>query len=580
MCGIAAALGHPQGDAVVRRMLRAIAHRGPDDEAVYSEGNVSLGMCRLDIVGGPHGKQPYVTGDHVCVFNGEIYNFAALHHSQIRFSPHAEHSDTATFAELLQGEGYGSLCRMDGMFAAIIATPHHLVLIRDPIGIKPLYFTVCRATGAVLVCSEAKGLVSVLDRRMEIDAASLSDVAVLGFPLDNATLFEDIQAAPAGTVTIVSRATKQIVGSLPFTPATMAYSDGDVTDVLESRLRDSLRLQTSLAELPAISLSGGVDSCLLAALLAEIRGRAPRAFVAAPEGPHPDKAASAAIADAGVVRLQHVTLSMNGMLKRLAKLVWALESPFGLPAIPQLFVAEAAHRGGHRVILTGEGADELFCGYDVYQRQEPLIAALQAAFRRASMTGGVRPSLADWVDRLSGQADDDRYTALTRKLYLAEQIQFNHLAVSDRLFMAESVECRVPYLGVEVVGFANSLDVHNFIDPASGERKAVLRRLARRQGGVCAMSADRRKIGFPAAVSGLMERLKSSLRSYNAIYGHVVPILRPLSGLDALMWDLFIEIFVHRAGTPPKTALVGEMIAEGMSKTAAATVTRGPQATV
>lgn len=569
MCGIAAALGHPNGDAIVRRMLHAIAHRGPDEQAVYSDGDAALGICRLSILGGDHGRQPYVitAGRQVCVFNGEIYNFRHIpDQASGTFSAHARHSDTAAFAELISNEGLSSLSKLDGMFAAILANPDHLILVRDHPGIKPLYYTVCAETGAWLMCSEVKGLIAAAGRAVAIDAASMSDIAVLGFPLENATLFEGFQSVPAGTAIIVDKATRQIARTLTFQPRTSPAGGGDIVDLLRNRLADSIALQTALPSPPALSLSGGLDSTVMAAIYADVSGIAPPAFVVAPDGPHPDKDAAKAIARAGLVSLQHVTLSVNGVISRLAKLVWAIESPFGLPAMPQLLVAEAVQAAGHRVVMTGEGADELFCGYDAHVRDDRRVAAIQSALHRARALSSVRPSLARVVDDLASQTEAAHYSASIRSLFLADQLQFNHMAVSDRLFMAASVECRVPYLGAEVVGLASTLSIDDVIDRSTGERKVPLRRLARRMGGVCASVADRPKIGFPAAATRISDVLKTLLRGYRMVHTGLTPALRPMTGVDALIWDVFIEIFLRNGGMAPGNSLVRDLIGNGLQR--------------
>lgn len=396
-----------EAEHALRRMSGRLRHRGPDDEGFWIDrkAGVFLGHRRLAIVDlSPHGRQPMVSscGRWVIAFNGEIYNHRTLRADlgEPAHGPWRGHSDTETLVEAISRWGIGkALERCNGMFAiaAWDRSKRQLHLARDPIGEKPLYFGTIE--GRFVFASELKAIMSVASTLPDVDPEAVSQFVSHGFISAPATIFRGISKLTPGTrLTIVPgpreveieesvlwSARSMVEGALasPFTG-----SPQDAISELERLLRQAVALRME-ADVPVGALlSGGIDSSLVVALMQAQSARTVQTFsigfseAAYNEAPH-----ARAVAQHLGTEHHELYLSPQEAMAVVPDLPRVYDEPFADPSqIPTLLVSRFA-RQSVTVVLSGDGGDELFLGYDNYRwgaRIWSQFGTLPAPARRAA----------------------------------------------------------------------------------------------------------------------------------------------------------------------------------------------------
>jgi asparagine synthase (glutamine-hydrolysing) len=407
MCGIVVILrlGRrplPEPD-IMRRMLASIAHRGPDDWGMTADEDVQLGAVRLAVIDPGGGRQPArgCTSARVsCVYNGELYDAAEHRRELEREHVLADGCDTTLLPHLYEEHGAAMVERMRGMFAFALwdAAARTLLLARDRLGIKPLFWA--RTRDYLVVASEVKAiLVSGLVERA-IDRDALDDLFSLSYPCPPRTMFRGVhELRPAHRMT----AGPGHVGEpqrwwrTPFLPRG-EHRRARVRDhehSLREALRDAVRTHL-VSDVPlAARVSGGIDSSAIAALAREATGAPPATFSIGFDDPRFDESVHARAVARHLGSPLHSVLADAGAAERLSELIWHTEVPQVVPgAIGGLLLAERERAEGVPVVLTGDGADELLGGYDVFR-----AARARRLFERPWM----RP-LQPWAFRLAGRA--------------------------------------------------------------------------------------------------------------------------------------------------------------------------------
>ncbi len=392
MCGIAAIFGRTD-ESVVRAMMARIKHRGPDGEGIARLDNGVLGHVRLAIMDLAGGGQPMTNerGDLAVAFNGEIYN-----HLDLRGGLESRHqfhtrSDTEVLLHLYEEQYEDMLDQLDGMFALMIGGPHGLLLARDPLGIKPLYYG--RKGETFLAASELKAFP----------------------PMD------ELRMLPAGHALLVGG--EEWCFARPFPPQAPV-----VTEPLEEVLREVRRrleqavVKRLMADVPVgVYLSGGLDSSVVAAMMRPHTEEL-HSFTAGIEG-SPDLAAARTAAQHLGTEHHELVYTAEDVRQALPEVIRCMESfdaPLVRSAVPMYFVSQLAAQHV-KVVLSGEGADELFAGYS-YLRDLPDGQHLKQEL--ADITMGLQD------------------TALQR---------------GDRVPMAHGLEARVPFLDMDLVRYAMRL---------------------------------------------------------------------------------------------------------------------------
>ena len=383
MCGVAgfaaAPSDHLQRD--VRRMCDALVHRGPDDSGEWIDRNagVALGFRRLAIIDlSPAGHQPMesASGRYVATLNGEIYNFEVLRR-ELPPIAYRGHSDTEVMLAAFEAFGIdAAVKRFNGMFAIAVwdRTTRRLHLIRDRIGVKPLYYGF--AGSAFVYASELKAIRTYPDFEPRIDRAAVRlYLRFLYVPAPH-SIYEGIAKVMPGTIVTFDPATRHMETAEYWSARETATrgsasqfqgSEEDATRELETLLRDAVRLRM-VADVPlGVFLSGGIDSTLVTALMQSESSRPVRTFTIGFPDPAYDEAPFAR-AVARHLRTDHTELYMSDkdVMDVIPKLPAMYDEPFADSSqIPTHLVAMLARRHV-TVTLSGDGGDELFGGYARY----------------------------------------------------------------------------------------------------------------------------------------------------------------------------------------------------------------------
>lgn len=519
MCGIAGVVSVRPGAfrAAVQAMLDAMTHRGPDDEGLAVleppdvTGTVVLGSRRLAILDrSPAGHQPMQDPQrrHWIVYNGEVYNFAELRAGLGATGvPWTSSGDTEALLRAYGAAGVETLTRWRGMFAVAIwdAQRQALILARDRLGIKPLYYW--QGDGVVAFASEVRALLAsgLLPRRLS--TSGLATFLSFGAVQDPLTLIEGIEALLPGHRMIVQGGslTMERYWDLPPADGVASMDRLRIVDALCDRLQESTRLHL-VSDVPlGLFLSGGVDSSLLAALAQRGGGRRVATWTVAFQAPGADEGPQAAAVARAIGSDHHeVPVDPAALQRQLPEALRAMDQPT-INGLNTYAVARAVHEAGLTVVLSGLGGDELFAGYPTFRRSR-WCQAVPAGVRRllAALAAGADPRedrrerwrlLGAWerdlghpllglrmvfgpqgIARLLGSGQDSldglwgafapvarrlvqttagydavtRVSALELRLYMVNML----LRDTDGMSMAHSVEARVPYLDHPFVEWA------------------------------------------------------------------------------------------------------------------------------
>ncbi len=496
MCGIAGLMtrhGAAPDRAVLDRMAAALTHRGPDGGGVHVSGGVGLVHTRLAIIDLATGDQPlFGPGpDHersALVANGEIYNHVELR-AGLSGAAFRTGSDCEPPLHLQADRGDGFVDSLRGMYALALHDPRRreLKLARDPFGIKPLYLA--ETPDAVLFASEPRALLASGLVPRDPDPGKILELLQLQFTTGAATPFRAIRRLPPGALVtlrdgrIISETRREAL------PADIGPQDADARAALarfDSLFEDAVTIHQRSDVPYGMFLSGGVDSSAVLAMMARLNPRPVRAYTAffpdAVGAVGDERAAAAAAARAAGAERIDVPFTEADFWAMLPDAVTAMDDPVADYAIlPTLKLARAARAEGLKVVLSGEGGDEVFGGYGRYRgamRPWPLTRAVR---RRGILDGlGVlRDSPVGWRDGLAAIEREGRRPGWSR-LQRAQAADVagwlpNDLLVKlDRCLMAEGVEGRVPLLDDRLAGFAFALP--DRLKVVDGRGKWLLRR--------------------------------------------------------------------------------------------------------
>jgi asparagine synthase (glutamine-hydrolysing) len=401
MCGIAGFVNRDEhrdareARAVLERMCHVIAHRGPDDQGVMIEGAASLGMRRLAIIDLAGGHQPMSGCDRAVtiVFNGEIYNFRELQRDlEARGHCFKTHSDTETIVHAFEEYGHGCVDHLRGMFAFAIwnARTRELFIARDRTGKKPLYYTMT-PQGTLIFGSELKSLREHPEFRGDISVEALDAYLTFGYVPDPLTIFRDVHKLPPGHHLRCKEGNARIEQYWDFpyetTQPEPAQNEEDCLEELRSLLDEAVRMRL-VADVPlGAFLSGGIDSSTVVGLMARHTDRPIKTFSI---GFHEDsynelKYARVAAKQFGTEH--HEFIVTPEICEVVDDLVRHFDEPFAdSSAIPTYMVSKLA-REYVKVVLSGDGGDELFAGYTRYatDRKRNGFASLPRVVREGVM---------------------------------------------------------------------------------------------------------------------------------------------------------------------------------------------------
>lgn len=578
MCGIVGILGRfdPEGQDL-GRMLQALSHRGPDGEGVYTDACVALGHRRLSIIDLAGGRQPLrnVEGTIQLVCNGEIYNYVELRR-QLEAAGHqfVTNSDCEVIIALYERHGERLLEHLRGMFAFVLwdSKRRRLLAARDHLGQKPLYYS--DEDGRFAFASEIKGLLGLDPGFRTLNLAALDQYFALRLIAPPLSMFRGVHKLPPGHYLTLEYGARPVIKrywDLSYQPK-LEGSDEQLTDQLEQQVEESLRLHM-VSDVPVGAfLSGGLDSSLLVAMLAKRIGvrNLPTFTVGLPyqrfnEAPH-----ARAVAD--LYQTQHHEETIDpSLLALLPELVWHLDEPSDPLSLCTYLVAKLASKHV-KVVIGGDGGDELFGGYDRYygnlyaSRYGHIPAAVRRHILGPALSlvpeSGWYKSVGHqlrWLHRLSFLSGADRYAAsltyfyfdrsmretlftpearaalsglhaedairtpydaahgdpLDHMLYADSKVRLpdHPVMISDRMTMAHGLEARSPFMDHKLAEFTARLRSSMKIRGRS--LRIVQRNLAARY--LPPEILSRPKQGFSSALPYILQR------EYRMLYDRFLP---------------------------------------------------------
>jgi len=563
MCGFVGCYGHcEQQWSAVTRGLETISHRGPDRWDAFGDNTFSWAACRLAIVGGPDvpAALENEASDLRLLFNGEIYNYRALQGHLRTQHTYQTGTDTEVVLHLFEEMGTDAFVHLNGIFAFCLWHQGTLYLVRDPAGVKPLYFSIVDNGRAIVFASEIKAILCDARVDLQLNHRALITGEVFGFYLGNDTTFANIQQVPPGAYIKVENGTDGRIHLVERCYWTSSEVSGAPSRSLTEVLLSAVLRQAS--ELPtAIFLSGGLDSSLLAALAVQIGLPDLLAVTLAPEGGSPDLQAARAVASGLRLPLIEVPVRKQEAETILPDLVLADERP-NLPAAGMWLSCRALHPQ-IRVGLCGEGADEVFSGYPwIYPHPSLYARGLLTRYRHLLRSlPEISADMAEFNELLErwSRLDEDTLRATLYRFNLTSRLVNQHLKLVDGEAMRWSVEVRVPYLDPDVVAFAAGLTSAEHVD--HGETKQALRHLARvvLPADIAGLVTSRKKATLPEAGAPLLAGIADFVAQVPASRWTTHP-LRWLyrSPAELLTLDLFIYLFVLKRGRVPMGFNMGE----------------------
>lgn len=509
------------------RMLSSIGHRGPDDRGVFADGPVGLAHARLSILDVEGGRQPLCNEDGTIwiTFNGEIFNYVELRHElEARGHRFTTKSDTEVIVHLYEESGDGCVHALNGQWAFAIwdARQRRLLLSRDRLGVRPLYYAAADRT--FLFASEVKALLLHPGLPRRLDLRALDQIFTIWCPLPPRTIFDRVCELPPGHSLIVDD--ERIEPRRYWQPSYSWQANGDseaaCADRLLALLVDATRLRLRSDVPVGAYLSGGLDSSVVASLVRRFTDTPLRTFSVAFEDPEFDESRYQHHVSA-VLGTAHTSMRCSAahIADAFPAVVWHAERPVLRTApAPLLLLSRLVREHGFKVVLTGEGADEMLGGYDIFKetkirrfwsarpgsRLRPLLlrrlypylknvqaqspAYLQAFFQvgpddrddpffshlprwtltarlKRFFSAEVRAALHgyDVLDELRAQLPPDfaSWDAFSRAQYLETAYLLPGYILSsqgDRVAMAHAVETRFPFLDHRLVEFAGALPPH------------------------------------------------------------------------------------------------------------------------
>jgi len=570
MCGIAGIINfkNPEEKSpLLRKMIQVINHRGPDSKGIYENGPGGLGHARLSIIDLNTGDQPVYNEDHtVCVvFNGEIFNYPDLREELIA-SGHRFYTETDTEVLVHLYEEYNTdmFHKLNGQFAFAIwdAKKESLLLGRDRVGIRPLFYH--EAHGRLVFGSEIKAIFmdQTISRRLDIQ--TLSDVFSCWTPLGSSTTFEDIYQIPPGHFAVYSKEGLSVSSywKLSFhEPCDNSRSCEDWMEEMGALLEDSARIRLR-ADVPVGAyLSGGIDSTYISSLVKKKFNNQLKTFSVGFSDPRFDETSYQKIAADSIGTEHHSVRCSDADIGRLfPKIIWHTETPILRTApVPLFMLSGLVRENNFKVVLTGEGADEVFAGYNIFkedkvrrfwarrpdskirprliERLYPYIFTrenskanvfLEGYFKRyltetqlphyshalrwqntsqlkgffskglLSKTG----KISDFIDKFTAMLPEGfmRWEPLSRAQYIESTLFLSNYLLSsqgDRMAMGNSVEGRYPFLDYRVIEMATRIPVDLRLNGLT--EKFILKKIAR--GFIPDSLIDRPKQPYRAPIS-------------------------------------------------------------------------------
>ncbi|WP_033541276.1 asparagine synthase (glutamine-hydrolyzing) [Planococcus sp. CAU13] len=544
MCGFTGFIGKAENaGSILEKMMDRIIHRGPDSAGEFIEGEAALGFRRLSIIDLESGSQPFYNENDtlVSMVNGEIYNFQELREELIgKGHIFSTHSDCEVIIHGYEEYGTAIFSRLRGMFACAIwdRTEKKLIVARDMFGIKPLYYA--KMNGVLLFGSEVKSFLPHPAFEKEVNRDALKPYMTFQYPVLQETFFKGVFKLPAAHFLVYDQEHGQMAMERYWEPDFKVEEQSleETVEEIDSVIRESIHAHRISDVKVGSFLSSGVDSSYVASVL------------------KPDKTFTVGFSDENFSEIDNAQILSNELdiqnisevlnseecFSELEQIQYLMDEPHSNPSIVPLYFLAKLAKKDVTVVLSGEGADELFGGYDDYdvrpnlKKYRKLPAGIRSAIGTAAsklpemrgrqflIQGGLPvekwfigqanvfpeteaarmlkpayrtgPSVAEIVqpvyDQVKGEDDLTKMQYLDLNLWLVGDI----LLKADKMSMAHSLELRVPFLDKRVMATAAKLPAKYRI--GANDTKYAMRLAARR--ALPEVSANRKKMGFPVPI--------------------------------------------------------------------------------
>lgn len=566
MCGICGYSGETIdhiGIENLEKMLSTIKHRGPDDQGIYYTKKVALGMRRLSIIDINNGHQPIHNENKSIwtIFNGEIYNFKYLKDFLcIKGHKFYTNTDTEIIVHLYEEYGEGFVTYLSGVFALALydRNKDKLIIVRDRLGVKPLYYSLQQ--NVLFFASEIKCILGCSAVKRQLNNAIMGSYLSFRYVPGEQTFFNDIFKLMPGHYLVFSNNNLKLKQywnlkhNFGFYEKPEVFYTDNIYSLLNTSVKDRLMSDVPLG----IFLSGGLDSSIVLALASKLSRDRLKTFSIAFEKPDVKTHWSEfnelfyAKSTAEFYGTEHYeyTIRRKEVIDNLNNIIWYLDEPLGDPtAIPLYFISKLA-KSHVKVVLSGEGSDEIFAGYEIYKEPsivnkynaipnflrrgliEPIVEMMPFSFGKDFLKRSkqnlknrykgvgktfrddeimrllnldyceyiVNPMIEDYISsifkvtELSDEVNQMLY--FDQKVWLPDDV----LMKSDKISMAHSLEMRVPFLDYKVVQFA--LNIPSKLKYRGNCEKYILKQAFKDI--LPEFVLKRQKMGFPVPISSLL----------------------------------------------------------------------------
>lgn len=534
MCGIAGIItkdGRAPDTALLDKLAAGLKHRGPDGEGRHVRGNIGLVHQRLAIIDVTGGHQPLHGPEaRELVCNGEIYNDLELRKTLAneRFSTK---SDCEPIMHVFDAREHAFVDRLRGMYGFALDDPasETLTLARDPFGIKPLYIT--HSAQGLAFASEPSALLAAGLAPRKLDMAAVGELLQLQFVTGTKTAFAGIERLPVGAVWTIKGGAIATRTEDPFWRRPLAHSPSGAEALkdFDATFLKSVELHLRSDVPYGLFLSGGIDSAAVLAAMARLVDEPVRCFTAHFPGTDAADERAQAQALARSVNAHHIEVAVTeaDFWRHLPAIAKAMDDPVADYAIvPSWLLAREATKSV-KVVLSGEGGDELFGGYGRYRAAQRPWPFAKPMWRKGRMDGlGLLRVPTNWRAGLgAAETAIEGGSALqhAQRLDMAEWLANDLLLKLDRCLMAHGVEGRVPFLDPEVARFALGLPDSEKLRGRLG--KWLLRTWL--EGAMPAANAFARKQGFTVPVARWIAAEGKRLGELLSAHGAIAEIARP-----------------------------------------------------
>jgi len=450
----------------VQEMIKLIKYRGPDAQKVIFCSGGAIGFSHLSFIGSLSNQPiPNEDGRYILVCNGEIFNYLSLR-KDLENLGHvfSSDSDCECILHLFEQYGLKGFNKLNGQFAAAIwdKNTQKCIFLRDPFGICPLFYTVKNAQ--LFFSSEIKAILQVYPGNVSIDMQSLVQTILFYGPIPPRTIFQGINQIKPGEVVEISNTgiKKYFYTDIYDNVIRLKGSKLEKSRILEKYVTDAIKLRLQGKYNPAVCISGGLDSSWIASIVTALNPKVIAYSIQFTESQYDESSYQKQLVNfLGIIHVP-ITISINDIIDNLIQTMWHTELPLTRTApIPVYMLSKVIYNKNNRYILSGEGADELFAGYPIFQRSQTSIQdkfdkgicilknlGLFHQMEDAIKTDYLRFIPNDNITNLRNLQKIEINTKLSQYLLSTQ---------GDRMYMSHGIEARFPYLDVSVASFAFSL---------------------------------------------------------------------------------------------------------------------------